>query len=110
MRADGEDRTVRRRCRSCTHRAALPDMERVVSAHYDAELGVLEAAGRHRLPAWRETARDVHRERRIQVVLSAALPMERSELGMTWRGRPGMVQDASQATVTARFAGPWRRS
>ncbi len=37
------------------------------------------------------------------VVVSAVLPMARSAFGMTWQQIPGMVKDAAQGTVTARF-------
>jgi polyisoprenoid-binding protein YceI len=40
------------------------------------------------------------------VVLSAVLPMARSTFGMTWQAIPGMVKDAAQGTVTARFVRP----
>jgi polyisoprenoid-binding protein YceI len=40
------------------------------------------------------------------VVLTAVLPMERSKFGMTWQQIPGMVKDAAQGTVTARFVRP----
>jgi polyisoprenoid-binding protein YceI len=42
------------------------------------------------------------------VVLSAALPMSRGKLGMTWQqpGMPGMVKDATQGSVKARFVRP----
>lgn len=40
------------------------------------------------------------------VVLRATLPMARSAFGMTWQQLPGMVKDAAQGTVTARFVRP----
>lgn len=41
------------------------------------------------------------------VVLSAALPMARSAFGMTWQMMiPGMVSDAAQGKITARFVRP----
>jgi polyisoprenoid-binding protein YceI len=40
------------------------------------------------------------------VVLKAALPMPRSTFGMTWQQLPGMVKDAAQGSVTARFVRP----
>jgi polyisoprenoid-binding protein YceI len=40
------------------------------------------------------------------VVLRATLPMARSAFGMTWQQIPGMVKDAAQGTVTARFVRP----
>jgi len=39
-------------------------------------------------------------------VLTAVLPMARSKFGMTWQQIPGMVKDAAQGTVTARFVRP----
>jgi polyisoprenoid-binding protein YceI len=40
------------------------------------------------------------------VVLRAVLPMARSAFGMTWQQVPGMVKDAAQGTVQARFVRP----
>jgi polyisoprenoid-binding protein YceI len=40
------------------------------------------------------------------VVLTAELPMARSTFGMTWQQLPGMVKDAAQGSVTARFVRP----
>ena len=40
------------------------------------------------------------------MVLRAVLPMARSAFGMTWQQIPGMVKDAAQGTVQARFVRP----
>ena len=42
------------------------------------------------------------------VVLSAVLPMSRRKLGMKWQqpGMPGMVKDATQGSLKARFVRP----
>jgi len=40
------------------------------------------------------------------VVLRAVLPIQRSKFGMMWQQLPGMVKDAVQGTVTARFVRP----
>jgi polyisoprenoid-binding protein YceI len=40
------------------------------------------------------------------VVLTAALPMSRGKFGMRWQPIPGMVKDAAEGTVRARFVRP----
>lgn len=73
-----------------------------------AVTGTMEAAGKSTPVSF--TAQLVSADADA-VVLHAVLPMARSTFGMTWQqmGIPGMVKDAAQGTVTARFVRPGAR-
>jgi polyisoprenoid-binding protein YceI len=65
--------------------------------------GTMEAAGKSVPVTFTATVESAAAD---AVVLTAALPMARSTFGMTWQQLPGMVKDAAEGTVTARFVRP----
>ena len=65
--------------------------------------GTMEAAGKSVPISFTATVESTGAD---AVVLKAVLPMARSTFGMTWQQVPGMVKDATQGTVTARFVRP----
>jgi polyisoprenoid-binding protein YceI len=65
--------------------------------------GTMEAAGKSVPVSFTATVESAAAD---AVVLKAVLPMARSTFGMTWQQVPGMVKDAAEGTVTARFVRP----
>jgi polyisoprenoid-binding protein YceI len=65
--------------------------------------GTMEAAGKSVPVSFTATVESAGAD---AVVLTAVLPMARSTFGMTWQQIPGMVKDAAEGVVTARFVRP----
>jgi polyisoprenoid-binding protein YceI len=80
-----------------TVNSAVPDGSNL------AVTGTMEAAGKSVPVSFTAQVESADAD---AVVLRAALPMSRGAFGMTWQQVPGMVKDAAQGTVTARFVRP----
>jgi polyisoprenoid-binding protein YceI len=65
--------------------------------------GTVEAAGKSVPVSFTATVDSAAAD---TAVLKARVPMARSAFGMTWQQLPGMVKDAAEGTVTARFVRP----